>query len=137
MSGGRILYKNAAHNMGLGTKNRQKQTANICKQHLLEKYRGHRGLVEEFVLEFEGDRKNCDITRWDRFTDIKEAYPARHRRKSGAMPTRTRAPARKDPRLSALNESLNQIRQLSRNAADMQRDFLDLLYAEILTPLRS
>ena len=40
--------------MGLGTKNRQKQTADICKQHLREKYRDQRGLVEEFILEFEG-----------------------------------------------------------------------------------
>ena len=48
--------------MGLGTKNRQKQTADICKQHLREKYRDQRGLVEEFILEFEGDRKKlrCD-----------------------------------------------------------------------------
>jgi hypothetical protein len=30
------------------------------------------GAVEEFILEFEGDRKNCDVTRWDRFTDIKD-----------------------------------------------------------------
>ena len=29
-------------------------------------------LVEEFILEFEGDRKNCDVTPWDRFTDIKD-----------------------------------------------------------------
>jgi hypothetical protein len=58
--------------MGLGTKNRQKQTADICKQHLREKYRDQRGLVEEFILEFEGDRKNCDVTRWDLFTDIKD-----------------------------------------------------------------
>ena len=36
------------------------------------KYRNQRGLVEEFILEFEGDRKNCDVTRWDRFTDIKD-----------------------------------------------------------------
>jgi hypothetical protein len=57
--------------MGLGTKNRQKQTADFCKQHLREKYRDQRGLVEEFILEFEGARKNCDLTRWDRFTDIK------------------------------------------------------------------
>jgi hypothetical protein len=55
---------------GIGTKNRQKQTADICKQHLREKYQ--RGLVEEFILEFEGDRKNCDVTCWDRFTDIKD-----------------------------------------------------------------
>src|SRR5260370_38577710 len=58
--------------MGLGTKNRQKQTADICKQHLREKYRDQRRLVEEFILEFTGARKNCDFTRWDRFTDIKD-----------------------------------------------------------------
>ena len=71
MSGGDPV-KTSAHNMGLGTKNRQKQTADICKQHLQEKYRDQRGLVEKFILEFEGDRKNCDVTRWDRFADIKD-----------------------------------------------------------------
>jgi hypothetical protein len=50
----RILYKNSAHNMGLGSKNRQKQTADICKQHLREKYWDQRGLVEEFIVEIEG-----------------------------------------------------------------------------------
>jgi hypothetical protein len=58
--------------MGLGTKNRQRQTAEICKQHLREKYRDKLGLVEEFIVEFEGARKDCDITRWGQFTDIKE-----------------------------------------------------------------
>ena len=58
--------------MGLGTKNRQKQTADICNQHLREKYRDQRGLVEEFILEFEGARENFDVTRWDRFADIKD-----------------------------------------------------------------
>jgi hypothetical protein len=48
--------------MGLGTKNRQKQTADVCKQHLREKYREKLGLVEEFIVEIEG--KNCDATRW-------------------------------------------------------------------------
>jgi len=33
---------------------------------------GQRGLVEEFILEFEGAGKNCDVTRWDLFTDIKD-----------------------------------------------------------------
>jgi hypothetical protein len=42
------------HNMGLGTKSRQKQTADICKQHLREKYRDQLGLVEEFIVEIEG-----------------------------------------------------------------------------------
>ena len=54
--------------MGLGTKNRQKQTADICRQHLREKYRDKLGLV----VEFEGACKECDITRWGQFTDIKD-----------------------------------------------------------------
>jgi hypothetical protein len=58
--------------MGLGTKNRQKQTADICKLHLREKYRDQRELVEEFIVEIEGAPKNCDVTRWGRFTDIKD-----------------------------------------------------------------
>ena len=63
--------------MGLGTKNRQKQTADICKQHLREKYRDKLGLVEEFIVEFEGARKDCDITRWGQFTDIKKTLKMR------------------------------------------------------------
>ena len=58
--------------MGLGTKNRQKQTAELCKRHLREKYRGQAGLVEEFILEFEGAPKNCDASRWSQFSDIKD-----------------------------------------------------------------
>jgi hypothetical protein len=58
--------------MGLGTKNRQKQTADLCKQHLRQKYPDKLGLVEEFIVEFEGHSKNSDVTRWGRFTDIKD-----------------------------------------------------------------
>ena len=58
--------------MGLGTKNRQKQTADICKQHLREKYRDQLALVEEFIIEIEGAPKNGDVTRWGQFTDIKD-----------------------------------------------------------------
>jgi len=58
--------------MGLGTKNRQKQTADICKQHLRGKYPDKLGLVEEFIVEIEGHPKNCDVTRWGQFTDIKD-----------------------------------------------------------------
>ena len=57
--------------MGLGTKNRQKQTADLCKQHLREKYTDKLQLVEEFIVEIEGPPKNCDETRWSRFTDIR------------------------------------------------------------------
>jgi hypothetical protein len=48
MGGDGSCTKFGAH-MGLGTKNRQKQTADICKQHLREKYRDQRQLVEEFI----------------------------------------------------------------------------------------
>ena len=52
--------------MGLGTKNRQKQTADICKQHLREKHPDKLGLVEEFIVEIEGPPNNC--VRFPRFT---------------------------------------------------------------------
>jgi hypothetical protein len=58
--------------MGLGTKNRQKQTAEICKQRLREKYSDKLGLVEEFIIEIEGPPNNCDVTRWGKFTDIRD-----------------------------------------------------------------
>ena len=57
--------------MGLGTKNRQKQTAELCKQHLRQKYPDKLALVEEFIVEIEDPPQNCDLTRWGRFTDIK------------------------------------------------------------------
>jgi len=58
--------------MGLGTKNRQKQTADICKQHLREKYPDKLGLVEEFIVEIEGPPQNSELTRWSQFSDIKD-----------------------------------------------------------------
>ena len=58
--------------MGLGTKNRQKQTADICKQRLREKYPDKLRLVEEFIVEIEGPPNNCDVTRWGKFTDIRD-----------------------------------------------------------------
>src|SRR5215471_18648914 len=59
-----IYHRSLESPMGLGTKNRQKQTAAICKQHLREKYSDKLGLVEEFVEEIEGPAKNSDVTRW-------------------------------------------------------------------------
>jgi hypothetical protein len=58
--------------MGIGTKNRQKQTADIGKQHLREKYRDKPGLVEEFIVEIEGPPNHCDLTCWGKFTDISD-----------------------------------------------------------------
>ena len=57
--------------MSLGTKNRQTQTAELCKQHLRDKYSDKLNLVEEYIREVEGIGKERDITRWGSFTDIK------------------------------------------------------------------
>ncbi len=57
--------------MGLGTKNRQNQTAETCKQHLRDDNQDKLALVNEFIAEFEGTGKNQDATRWSQFTDIK------------------------------------------------------------------
>jgi hypothetical protein len=67
-----IIYTRRLIAMGLGTKNRQKQTADICKQHLREKYPDKLGLVEEFIVEIEGPPKDCNVTRWGKFTDIRD-----------------------------------------------------------------
>ena len=58
--------------MGLGTKNRQKQSAEVCKNHLREKYGDKLALVEEFILEIEGGPNNCDVNRCCQFADIKD-----------------------------------------------------------------
>ena len=55
-----------------GLRTGRKQTADICKQHLREKYPDKLGLVEEFIAEIEGPPKNCDVTRWGQFTDFKD-----------------------------------------------------------------
>ena len=55
--------------MSLGTKNRQIQTADVCKQHLRHKHADKLVLVEEFIGEFEGSGKERDITKWAQFTD--------------------------------------------------------------------
>jgi hypothetical protein len=57
-------------NMGLGTKNRQNQTAELCKEHLRAKYPAQRTLVEDFIREIEGTGKACDPTQWSNFTDV-------------------------------------------------------------------
>jgi hypothetical protein len=55
--------------MALGTKNRQNETAQVCKQHLRETQRDKLALVEEFIVEIEGAGKNHDAARWLRFSD--------------------------------------------------------------------
>jgi hypothetical protein len=55
--------------MSLGTKNRQQQTAEVCKQHLREKYKSNLGLVNEFIQEIEGAGKNHDVSKWGQFAD--------------------------------------------------------------------
>ena len=58
--------------MGLGTRNRQNQTADVCKQHLRAVNTDKLALVEEFIHEFEGTGKNLDVTKWSVFTDNTE-----------------------------------------------------------------
>ncbi len=55
--------------MGLGTKNRQHQTAEICKQHLRQTRADKLALVEEFIVEIEGTGKEQDITHWGQLTE--------------------------------------------------------------------
>jgi len=55
--------------MSLGTKNRHKETAHLCRQHLREKRPDQPALVAQFIEEIEGTGKNHDITRWSRFAD--------------------------------------------------------------------
>lgn len=57
--------------MSLGTKNRQSQTAEVCRQHLRDKYGDKLNLVEEYIGEVEGTGKARDITRWGSFADIR------------------------------------------------------------------
>jgi hypothetical protein len=66
--------------MGLGTKNRQQQTADFCKEHLREMHPDKLALVEEFIVEFEGFGKNLDLTRWSQFTDIKDIRTEMYKR---------------------------------------------------------
>ena len=56
--------------MGLGTKNRQNQTAELCKEHLRSKYAPQLDLVEDFIVEIEGSGKSKDILKWAQFTNV-------------------------------------------------------------------
>ena len=66
-----LLTSSDVYGSIIGTKNRQKQTADLCKQHLREKYADKLRLVEEFIVEIEGPPQNFDLTRWGQFADIK------------------------------------------------------------------
>jgi len=56
--------------MGLGTKNRQTQTAALCKEHLRTTYSSQLVLVEDFIREIEGAGKANDLAQWGQFTDL-------------------------------------------------------------------
>ncbi len=55
--------------MSVGSKNRQIETANLCKQHLRVNHQRQIGLVEEFIVEIEGTGKNHDVAKWGQFAD--------------------------------------------------------------------
>ena len=56
--------------MCLGTKNRQNQTAELCREHLRANYPSQGDLVEDFIREVEGEGKSRDILEWSRFTNM-------------------------------------------------------------------
>ena len=56
--------------MGIGTKNRQNQTAELCREHLRSSYASHGTLVEDFIREIEGTGKAQDILVWGLFTNM-------------------------------------------------------------------
>jgi hypothetical protein len=56
--------------MGIGTKNRQNQTAELCKEHLRTTYASQGTLVEDFIVEVEGSGKARDILKWGEFTNM-------------------------------------------------------------------
>ena len=58
--------------MALGTKNRQRQTAEACKQHLREKYRDRGALVEEFIVL---TQKIDARTKFDPKMDMRSGFP--------------------------------------------------------------
>ncbi|XHR30893.1 MAG: hypothetical protein ACFUZC_10075 [Chthoniobacteraceae bacterium] len=62
--------------MSLGTKNRQKQTADLCKEYLRTTYPAQRVLVDDFIAEIEGTGKVQDITKWGQFTDLSQKTDA-------------------------------------------------------------
>jgi hypothetical protein len=62
-----IIYRCGLNRYG----SRDQEPAEICKQRLREKYQDKLGLVEEFIVKIEGPPKNCDVTRWGKFTDIR------------------------------------------------------------------
>ena len=62
--------------MGIGTKNRQNQTAELCKEHLRDTYASQGVLVEDFIVELEGSGKTKDILAWGRFTNMDRDTPA-------------------------------------------------------------
>ena len=56
--------------MGLGTKNRQQQTAETCKEHLRTTNPSQRVLVEDYIREIEGEGKSRDVSKWGQFSDL-------------------------------------------------------------------
>jgi len=56
--------------MGIGTKNRQNQTAELCREHLRSTHASQGVLVEDFIGEIEGSGKSKDILKWGQFTNM-------------------------------------------------------------------
>jgi len=66
--------------VGPGTKNRQAQVAQQCREHLRRVYHTQAALVEEFIREIEGPEEEVDVSRWGQFTDPSRQTEAMLRR---------------------------------------------------------
>ena len=57
--------------MNLGTKNRQRHNAELCREHLRSHFAAQAGLLEEFIIEIQGPEESEDVSRWDKFSDTR------------------------------------------------------------------
>jgi hypothetical protein len=55
--------------MSIGAKNRIKQNAQECREHLAEQFPEHADLLPEFIAEIEGPER--DAGAWGQFADQK------------------------------------------------------------------
>ena len=59
--------------MSLGTKNRQRRNADLCKEYLRREHAAQAALVEEFIREIEGPEEEPNLAAWAQFTDTKRS----------------------------------------------------------------
>jgi len=72
MGGGKGSVQKFGAQYGIGNQEPAETNGGHLQAASPGKIPGPAGASGRIILEFEGYRKNCDVTRWDRFTDIKD-----------------------------------------------------------------